>query len=174
MAPVLFYERLRTHLQTALRNPGPSAETPHTPAQALAALPLARAAKPLGDAAATSAGTAGPCLHPTRLRQHGAGTEAAPLSGGISPTFIFSCFICPRSRTYQPCAILPSSWLFLAKQRSHPLSQRRQRCRNAAPSSPNAFCLRLGLKALREAKTKGENAASPGAGKWFYTRARAG
>lgn len=85
---------------------------------------------------------------------------AGTLSGGISPTFIFSCFTCPRSRPHQPCVILPGWWLFLAKPCRCPCCQRQPCGRNAA--SPVAFCLRPGLTAPRQAKSKGENPASAG------------
>lgn len=64
----------------------------------------------------------------TALRNTGPPAETpphvhSPFSGGVSPTFVLRCFICPppRSRPRQPCPFLPSLWLFLAEQRRRPL-----------------------------------------------------
>lgn len=102
----------------------------------------------------------------TALRNTGPPAETpphvhSPLSGGISPTFVLSRFICPpRSQPRQPCPVLPSLCLFLAEQRSHPPLPALP-----APSSPSRW---------KETKTKGEDPADTGAAKWFYTRARVG
>jgi len=149
MPPVLQYETLRTRLQTALCNSQPSAETPHVPAHALAASPLASAAQPLllppwrGPA-----GTPGP---PEPPAQPSASAPPCPPAAGFTIQVPF-------------CPVHGFSWPSRADVPAP----------SAAPSPSNAFCPRPGLPAPREAQTKGENPARAEAAKRFYAGARAG
>lgn len=126
------------------------AETPRVPAHAPAALPLA---KPLGAVAATSAGTAGRCP-PGTLQ---GARQPSPPEASAQPSSSATSF----APAAGPVCHFAQFMAFSGRAaRTSPLSQRRQRCGNAAPSSPTAFC-------PREAEPKEETPASAGAAKRF-------
>lgn len=107
----------------------------------------------------------------TALRNTGPPAETpphvhSPFSGGVSPTFVLRCFICPPPAAGLASRVpfCPVCGFFWPSSADVPCSQHLAGLQECSTS----------ISQPKETKTKGEDPADTGAAKWFYTRARVG